>query len=232
MKCNNCGSEVQENAAMCPECGAKLKNNMATVSSSSIKSKKPIYKNWWFWVLIILGLGIIGILSEKSGLSSEEAEKVIDKLQLFTDVESGNDKYCFVYDNWVINYTEANEFVRFDYSSVSDFLVYAFGYDCMNDGGIGYDFDENEIRIYVNAEVDEGTLSIISYNIDDEEFIINLDGDRYTPSDELLQVLKEYDVIDKIQDEIDEFEDVLKENGLSIDDVSRLKYKNVNEYFD
>lgn len=231
MNCSNCGNEVQENWTRCPECGVELEN-ATNVFNDNVRSKKPIYKKWWFWVLIILGIGVIGILSEDSGMSSEEAEKVIDKLSSFTEVERGSDKYCFVYDNWVINYTEANEFVRFDYSSVSDFLVYAFGYDCMNDGSIGYDFDENEIRIYVTAEVDEGTLSIINYNIDDEEFTINLDGERYTPSDELLEALEEYDVVDKIQDEIDEFEDVLKENGLSIDDVSGLKYQNVNEYFD
>lgn len=32
------------------------------------KQKKPIYKNWWFWVLIVIVVGIIG-----STLSEEEA---------------------------------------------------------------------------------------------------------------------------------------------------------------
>lgn len=229
MNCSNCGKEVQENWAICPECGTKLQNGTNEAVSSNLKT--PVYKKWWFWVLLILGLGIIGIISEDSGLSSEEAEEVIDELKSFTIVEKGNNKYCFVNDNWVINYTEDNEFVRFGYSSVSDFLIYAFGYDCMNDGGVGYDFDENEIRIYVTAKVEEGTLSIINYNIDDDEYTVNCNGKKYEPSDELLEAMEKYDIIDKIQDEIDSFEDELKANGLSLEDVSKMKYQNVDEYY-
>lgn len=234
MFCENCGKEIQENWFKCPECGVKLQNNAMKDISYNMRGKKPIYKKWWFWVLIILGLGVIGLLSEEeeSKLSYKEAEKIINELKSFTDVEKSNGKYCFIYDNWIINYTKENEFVSFGYSSISDFLIYAFGYDCMTDGGIGYDFDENKINIYVTAEVEEGTLSIISYNINDDKFTINLNGKRYsTLSDEFIEAIKKYDVIDSLQNQIDKFENDLKENGLSMEDVSNLEFKDIAEYF-
>lgn len=45
--CPVCGAEMAANAKACPKCGAK--------------NKKPVYKKWWFWVIIVLVVsGIIG----------------------------------------------------------------------------------------------------------------------------------------------------------------------------
>ena len=47
--CKNCGKELSSEAVMCPGCG------------TAIKTKKPIHKKWWFWVIIgIIAIGIIG----------------------------------------------------------------------------------------------------------------------------------------------------------------------------
>lgn len=37
--CNTCGSQIAANAKMCPSCGAK--------------NKQPIFKRFWFWLLIV-----------------------------------------------------------------------------------------------------------------------------------------------------------------------------------
>ncbi len=46
--CKHCGTEIAASAKVCPKCGGK--------------NKKPIYKKWWFWLIIVLF--IIGAASE------------------------------------------------------------------------------------------------------------------------------------------------------------------------
>ena len=65
MNCNNCGKAVQANWNICPECGAKLQNTVAVATQSEKNKNKPVYKKWWFWVLLIIGLGIIGSIEEE-----------------------------------------------------------------------------------------------------------------------------------------------------------------------
>lgn len=59
--CSVCGAEMASNAKACPKCGAK--------------NKKPIYKKWWFWVIIAaIILGIIGnIGGDSSAVKSSPA---------------------------------------------------------------------------------------------------------------------------------------------------------------
>ena len=58
--CSVCGAEMAANAKMCPQCGAK--------------NKKPIYKKWWFWVLIVIVvLGIIGATSDNKSEPSNHS---------------------------------------------------------------------------------------------------------------------------------------------------------------
>lgn len=51
--CKNCGNPLPEKATVCPSCGAK--------------NKKPIYKKWWFWVVIVLI--VAGIISNRGNES-------------------------------------------------------------------------------------------------------------------------------------------------------------------
>lgn len=51
MQCKICGKDVANSAKVCPNCGAKI--------------KKPIYKRWWFIVLIILV--VLGAVFGSSG---------------------------------------------------------------------------------------------------------------------------------------------------------------------
>ena len=44
--CKACGKEIAKSAKTCPHCGAK--------------NKKPLFKKWWFWVIVVLLLGSIG----------------------------------------------------------------------------------------------------------------------------------------------------------------------------
>lgn len=55
--CKTCGAEMASNAKTCPQCGAK--------------NKKPIYKKWWFWVLIVIIIG--GIVNGDNRIKKDPA---------------------------------------------------------------------------------------------------------------------------------------------------------------
>ncbi len=51
--CKKCGQEIEDKAVVCVHCGC------------SVKTKKPIFKKWWFWVVIVVV--IIAIAAGSSG---------------------------------------------------------------------------------------------------------------------------------------------------------------------
>ena len=68
MLCKNCGSRVDDHSNFCTKCGAPI-NQTATPSTAQTK-KKPIYKKWWFWVIIALAILIIGSSGSNTGSSN------------------------------------------------------------------------------------------------------------------------------------------------------------------
>ena len=61
--CKHCGVQIAAGAKTCPQCGGK--------------NSKPIFKKWWFWVIIVLVIGGIGAggsgVGSKSNSSSDNA---------------------------------------------------------------------------------------------------------------------------------------------------------------
>lgn len=63
--CSNCGTEFDSKEKKCPSCGTKNRLKICPVCGGQMaknakrcpkcgaKNKRPIYKRWWFWVLII-----------------------------------------------------------------------------------------------------------------------------------------------------------------------------------
>ena len=104
MFCEKCGNEIVGEAAFCPKCGAKLEigesaeakeqNAPGSEAASSIKeaglsdvsgqatgtNKKPIFKKWWFWCIVIalLTIAIASFSSddEKADDTSTESSEV------------------------------------------------------------------------------------------------------------------------------------------------------------
>lgn len=58
IQCPACEKEISSKAQQCPNCGHKM--------------KKPIYKKWWFWVIIVLAVAIIGNI--RGGTSDDPAQ--------------------------------------------------------------------------------------------------------------------------------------------------------------
>lgn len=64
-KCKVCGADIAKSAKACPQCGAK--------------NKKPIFKKWWFWVIVfIIAVGAVAGGGDKPAnapAKQEEAQK-------------------------------------------------------------------------------------------------------------------------------------------------------------
>lgn len=58
IKCTSCQADIAKSAKACPSCGAK--------------NKKPIFKKWWFWVLVVFI--IAGIAGGSEDTTSETQE--------------------------------------------------------------------------------------------------------------------------------------------------------------
>lgn len=75
--CTSCGAELPEGTKFCTKCGASVVATVQpegtigkTIKPKKIKTKKPIFKKWWFWlIVVIIFIGIIG-----SAGGSSEAE--------------------------------------------------------------------------------------------------------------------------------------------------------------
>ena len=65
--CKSCGAEIAASAKTCPKCGAK--------------NKKPVYKRFWFWLLIIVAVffALMISLSGNQYKLSEDAKTLSEK---------------------------------------------------------------------------------------------------------------------------------------------------------
>ena len=84
--------------------------------------------------------------------------------------------------------------------------------------------------MYFEYETVDGNLSIINYNIDDEELTLMIDGDRYEPTEEFEDYIDGYGLIDVLEGRIRQFESNLEANDLSMDDVRDVTYDYIKEY--
>lgn len=191
-----------------------------------------------FIIIIVLCLGLVGC-----GKANEEVSDTVNKLKDFTTLDKVKDIYEFEYNDssyngnlnrFIIRYSEANEAVRlYGNKEIGDIVTNLFEVNCLNEEDeLVYDISENEIRMYFDSEafgnIDfTGGISIISYNIDDEEFIINKDGKKYSASDEFIEFATENNLVDVILKSLDEFKNLLIENNLSLEEIGSLKYSDI-----
>ncbi len=241
MFCSKCGKELNDGSKFCPYCGSSLQTdaiNQQINGYAKSPPKKPIAK---FVLFLIIPFIVIILLIFTFGESGEEWDKegTIDRLSEFTDVESEEERYTFTCNDtvvgdplkdWVLTYTPENEFIRVTEDKVVSCFSYRFGYGCLRNPGFSYDLDENEIRIYFDVEIDEGDLSIINYNIDNDEFTIMIDGEKYESSDELIRFMDSYDIPQILIEDIKRIKEELADNGISFDEITALKYQDIVEY--
>lgn len=233
MYCRNCGKEIKDGSRFCLYCGQAVQGGNPGAQGTvppppAAKKKNEILRKWWFWAAVIIFAGAVIVFA----INDISAEETVEKLQKFTYIDATDERCTFSYeDSWNLIYTTENEFVEFYEPEVTDCFTGCFGtYDFGNDGTFTYDLDENEIRIYFDYETVDGNLSILNYNIDDEELTLRIDGDIYEPAEEFEDYIDEYGLINVLEGRIDQFENNLEANGLSLDDVRDVSYDYIKEY--
>ena len=113
MKCNQCGTQFE--GKFCPNCGAPAQAETPAVEQApvmpvaSVKAKKPIYKKWWFWVIIaVVAIGIIGSVNggNESSTNTDNGSSV---------VQSGDETNNDTTDNK----TDSNKITVIDFSAMN-----------------------------------------------------------------------------------------------------------------
>ena len=130
--CKACGQEIAKSAKTCPHCGAK--------------NKKPIFKKWWFWAIIVVLIIAIGTsgndtdsgntsnntTNPNQNISSNDTNSTTDnkpkepaKTEYYVGdtIEDGNTKIVFMSSG---DYVEENEFMQPEEGKKYIFLQFAF----------------------------------------------------------------------------------------------------------
>ena len=126
--CKSCEKEIAKSAKICPHCGAK--------------NKKPIFKKWWFWaiiVVLILSLGTSGDDPDVSSATANNTNPTQNNVGSTADskpqepakteyyvgdtIEDGNVKIVFMSSG---DYIEENEFMQPEEGKKYIFLQFAF----------------------------------------------------------------------------------------------------------
>ncbi|MBQ6714365.1 MAG: zinc ribbon domain-containing protein, partial [Clostridia bacterium] len=90
--CSKCGNEMDDNAPICLKCGTPF------------KTKKPIIKKWWFWVLITLAtIIIVGTVSEDDSSSANSGS---DSQIESTEKADDNSQPKLTYEEEIATYNE------------------------------------------------------------------------------------------------------------------------------
>ncbi len=85
-RCRSCGAPVSSSSKFCANCGAP--QTIAQVPTTG--TKKPFYKRWWFWViLVLLVLGKIGN-SQSKDTSPKSQDSPSTKLAETTAIETSS----------------------------------------------------------------------------------------------------------------------------------------------
>ena len=238
MICNKCGKNLSEGSRFCPFCGAGLQSGMTEQQMWGVagaQRKKPIPKFFLFMLLPIIIVVILAIMPEEERDKSE----TIEKLLRFTNMESGEEAYEFTYKDavdgdslkdWTLRYVPVNEFFRVAEDTVVSCFTDGFGSNCLKRPGFSYDLSENEIRIYFDVEIEEGDLSIINYSIDEDEFTLMINGEKYGASNELIEFMDSYGIPKTLVDDIERIKEELSDKGVSFDEITNLTYQDIVEY--
>ena len=150
MYCMKCGKEVHGN--FCMNCGNKVENTVqfsqdsTSTSHASTSSKKPFYKRWWFWVLIVLFIAIIvpkdkndDVKIDEQNLQIQakpESVENVDYIELYNNIESYTDKWVRLSGKITSKGTNAN---KINYITFKD----------------GFDGITNMIYINISPNLDE-----------------------------------------------------------------------------
>lgn len=243
MFCEKCGKEIKDDDIFCENCGQPVQSkkqeknhnkNDEQMNYDIKKSEKKKSKKLAVIISIIVVVLIAIILATKLFGGSSSTKDVLNKLKESTIVSKTDGRYEFKHENtWTICYTEESMFVIMQDSSSSECFEAILGIQELGDDGtVRYNLENENLNVYCDAKVEEGDLSVITYDVKKDEVTFIVDGERYELKKEYAQQFKDNDIASVLKDNIESFEDDLKKIDLTKDDVANLTYKDIKSSVD
>lgn len=257
MNCKNCGKLVEGNDKFCPYCGAKMietegekktevqqetkgEEKMEEKIEEKTEKKSHLLRNVAIAAMALCAIGYaISGSKNKSNLSPQKTG-IIEKLKENAPLQSiyfdqwDDTVYRFTNDDkWEVQYSEENVSVRITEPEIQECLSKRFGTDELeNDGTFAYIFGKNQINIYLHTEISEGTLSIMMYDVGNDECTLMIDGEEYYASDDLKEYLDQYGLYETLLDDVEKFREDLSSMDLKFQDILLLKDTDIAKYLE
>lgn len=179
---------------------------------------------------------------EEEYVETLETDEIIERLFAFTEFEVDNDgykRYLFNYsyeeghegpEGWSLIYTKDNDFIRFQDPFIEACFADMFGLDAVyDDSGFIYDFDDKTISVQFDQGITEG-LTWLEYDFNNKQCILTIEDEKYEASDEFIEALNEYSLLELMEAESAEVVLLLGENGLSQGDIRVLEFEDIEAY--
>lgn len=179
--------------------------------------------------LTLFFICILGFCMTACGnIDGKEENDTTTKLNKFTEFNETDKSFSYndSSDKWTLIYSEENILVRFYNDQLTDIFLDYFGTDCFENDeykGFTYDLNENKANMYFNEYVTG--LSIITYDIDNDEFILTKEGYDIDPSESFLDFTKSNDIAGIIKDTVKRFDNILNDNELDLQEILSLSFE-------
>ena len=169
---------------------------------------------------------------------SKEARKTFDILQKNTGLEKDEneqgdvEKYIFPYEGkWSLEYVKEKAFVRFISQDVYDCFAGRFSEDAIEYAGqFAYGFDGTTVNIYTDIDLgEEGNLSIVTYDLQNQSYILMVDGEKYDISDSFRDYLNEYGLPEILESAIEGFQSDMQTMGLTKNALESLSLDSITQ---
>lgn len=98
-KCPSCGTKNR--LKICPVCGGQMAQNAKRCPKCGAKNKKPIYRRWWFWIIVILlAIWFSGLVGGKNTeqTNSIESDSVTENTNTSDDMIVGTWEASYAFD--------------------------------------------------------------------------------------------------------------------------------------
>ncbi len=191
MNCPRCNAQIPEGARICPNCGSPIQS----ADQKSAKPKKPIYKKWWFWVIIVfVFLVLISLFSPHDSseggtdqsIPSETTVNEVETTQASeqdADKEAAKKSFAEAMGTSTITFSESvrndagGNFRLTRLASSEDILDHAIEY--YN----AYIKNDTEVHFVINSTLKTTARISASYNylfVDEYEYVDNEEHDAKT----------------------------------------------------
>ncbi len=239
MFCKNCGKEIKDDDVFCPNCGKPIQEeripNSSDVKNESNKDEPKKKKSGKVIALVgIMAVIIVGIIFVMKMFGGNSNKEIVEKLKASTTVSKTENGYEFTYDDmWTLCYTEESTFVIIPDLTLSEYFEEAWGFgELGDDGTVSYNLKTESLNMYCDAKFEGENLSVITYDVEEDEITFIVGGERYELKKEYAQQIKDDNIAVVLKSDIDSFVDDLNYIDLTKEDVAHLTYKDIKANVD